>query len=896
MSAGQGGHQVRTAYDALRRPTESYLRQGAGPELLVERTVYGETRPNPEASNLRGKVVQLFDQAGVVTSDDYDFKGNLRCSQRQLAQEYKKILDWSGAMPLEAQTYANRTRYDALNRPTELTTPDNSVIHPTYNEANLLEQVQANLRGVATATLFIANIDYNAKGQRTLIEYGNGASTSYAYDPDTFRLIHLRTTRRLPSLGSRLLGLLGRQPAPHPETVQDLSYTYDPAGNITHIGDDAQQTIYFRNQRVEPSADYTYDAMYRLIEAKGREHLGQTGGQPNPPTAPDAFNAFHTRCDHPGDGKAMGTYSERYVYDAVGNILEMQHRGSDPAHPGWTRSYSYHEASLIEPTRQSNRLSQTTVGNNNPPVERYVHDAHGNMIRMPHLGGAHPAPNMYWDYKDELRQADLGGGGTAYYVYDAAGQRVRKVWEKSAGLTEERIYLSGFEVFRRRSGAGAVRLQRETLHVMDDKQRIALVETRTQGDEPAPQQLIRYQISNHLGSASLELDDDGQIISYEEYYPYGSTSYQAVRNQTETPKRYRYTGKERDEESGLEYHLARYYLPWLGRWVSADPAGFDGGINLYEYCRSNPIRWVDLGGKEPNDYPQQMPSSGVLIPNTSPPLSTSSGTPKPNPIDSKTSPNVYAIPSPPQRQGASFGSTLLSILFFPLIALSGCSSSAPKPGGTVTGSHVIIAGATSVNDPGGHDKKGPTGGWNYLNAAANRTKDIKKNDPTAKVTVIMYSPENLGYQKRGVDEGKGKYHFENLMRDSAKRNGFELIIIRKADQLTPMLNTAKDGQIKQLEYFGHSDQNNFLLEYSSDIPRGSTDYWGKNDIAGVRKGIFAAGGKVNLYGCNLGAPGGLGQEMKHKWGLKVTAADTRTDYVPLTGSAWKPSGHYIEMK
>jgi hypothetical protein len=57
--------------------------------------------------------------------------------------------------------------------------------------------------------------------------------------------------------------------------VQNLHYTYDPAGNITHIQDDAQQTIYFRNQRVEPSNDYTYDAVYRLIQASGREHLGQ---------------------------------------------------------------------------------------------------------------------------------------------------------------------------------------------------------------------------------------------------------------------------------------------------------------------------------------------------------------------------------------------------------------------------------------------------------------------------------------------------------------------------------------------------------------------------------------------------------------------------------------------
>ena len=53
-------------------------------------------------------------------------------------------------------------------------------------------------------------------------------------------------------------------------------------------------------------------------------------------------------------------------------------------------------------------------------------------------------------------------------------------------------------------------LERETLHVMDDQQRIALVETRTQGDDGSPAQLIRYQLGNHLGSASLELDEAGR--------------------------------------------------------------------------------------------------------------------------------------------------------------------------------------------------------------------------------------------------------------------------------------------------------------------------------------------------------------------------------------------------
>ena len=507
-------------------------------------------------------------------------------------------------MPLEAETFNSHTAYDALNRPVALTTPDNSVIRPTYNEANLLERVEANLRGeqangVAVWTPFVTKIDYDAKGQRERIDYGTrdgqGITTTYTYDPDTFRLIHIQTRRNAP----------GFDGTDRPGEVQNLHYTYDPVGNITHIRDDAQQMVFFRNHRVEPSADYTYDAIYRLIEATGREHLGQVGGQPNPPTAPDAFNGFHTRLGHPGDGNAMGTYIERYVYDAVGNILAMQHRGSNPAHPGWTRTYAYNEASQLEVGKVNNRLSSATVG---ATMEPYRYDGaaglHGNMTRMPHLAN-HPdpvAPNLHWDYQDQLRQADLGGSGTAYYVYDASGQRVRKVCEKAPGLTEERIYLGGFEIFRRRNGAGTITLERETLHIMDDQRRIALVETRTQGGDPAPGQLIRYQLGNHLDSAGLELDDNAQLISYEEYTPYSSTSYQAVRSQTETPKRYRYTGKERDEESGFYYQDARYYMPWLGRWLSADPAGMEGGLNLYVALGNNPITRIDPTGTTDESY------------------------------------------------------------------------------------------------------------------------------------------------------------------------------------------------------------------------------------------------------------------------------------------------------
>ena len=303
----------------------------------------------------------------------------------------------------------------------------------------------------------------------------------------------------------------------------------------------------------------------------------------------------------------MGTYTEQYQYDAVGNFLQYIHQGSTSANAGWTRSYTYNEPSLLEAGKVSNRLTQTTVSGAPPFVEAYGYDLHGNMTGMPQL------QSMQWNFQDQLlitqRQAvnamDADGvlhqAERTYYVYDASGQRARKVTERQNGtLAKERLYLGGYEVYREYDSSGTtITLERESLHVFDGTQRICLVETRTQGTDATDAQLVRYQFGNHLGSASLELDDLAQIISYEEYFPYGSTSYQAGQSTLELSlKRYRYTGMERDEESGLNYHSARYYASWLAHWVAPDPKGIEAGANLYEYVLDNPIGLVDPEGTD----------------------------------------------------------------------------------------------------------------------------------------------------------------------------------------------------------------------------------------------------------------------------------------------------------
>ena len=152
--------------------------------MLFECTEYGEGQPGDRELNLRTRVFRQSDGAGVVTShghnvvsgrdEAYDFKGNLLRSSWRLAADYKTTPDWGRAPTLEPESFETSTTYDALNRLLTVRTPDNSVARPAFNEANLLERMEVNLRGAATTTTFVGKIDYDAKGQRTRIEYGNG--------------------------------------------------------------------------------------------------------------------------------------------------------------------------------------------------------------------------------------------------------------------------------------------------------------------------------------------------------------------------------------------------------------------------------------------------------------------------------------------------------------------------------------------------------------------------------------------------------------------------------------------------------------------------------------------------------------------------------------------------
>ncbi|RYG40197.1 MAG: RHS repeat-associated core domain-containing protein, partial [Chitinophagaceae bacterium] len=201
--------------------------------------------------------------------------------------------------------------------------------------------------------------------------------------------------------------------------------------------------------------------------------------------------------------------------------------------------------------------------------------------------------------------------------------------------------MGSFEIYRKFEGS-SLKIKRTTVHISDDTGRIAMLEARTFGsaadDGGTDETLTRYIYSNHLQSASLELDESVEIISYEEYHPYGTTAYQTKSSTiTAVAKRYRYTGKERDEESGLYYHGARYYVPWLCRWCACEPLVnliyllFKGSNeddddliheSAYCYCRCNPTIYSDPTGERVTPRNTSAPARSAPVRTSTPPRGT----------------------------------------------------------------------------------------------------------------------------------------------------------------------------------------------------------------------------------------------------------------------------------
>lgn len=552
-------------YDTLNRPTKLWAHDTVGGLItLREQVTYGDkaNRTTARENNTLGKPVEYFDEAGVVTTPEYDFKGNLLDKTRKVISDVALAAGWTAdwsnpnaEADLDPAEYVTSTQYDALNRTTQVLYPADvnghrATLMPTYNRAGALEQVALD------GNVYVQRIAYNAKGQRVFIAYGNGMLTRYAYDPQTFRLARVR---------SESFTRNGNTYQPSGSLLQDLSYDYDVGGNTLAIHD----RIPGCGLPADPNKldrAFEYDSLARLTWATSREcNL--------PPIDPIWQDS--PRCQ---DVTSTRRFIQTYSYDAAGNMTELKHVA--PNNGSFTRTFQM--------LTGNNRLDTVTVGQG---VYDYLYDENGNMTQET------VSRRFTWDHADRLQrfQATDGAGNqsvVARYLYDSGGIRVKK-WIRKNGnnaKNESTVYIEGLFEHQRWSKNGGG--QNNHLHVMDNQSRVAILREGAVHPDDAGTPM-QYHLSDHLGSSSVVVDGTGNLTNREEFYPYGETSFGSFEK-----KRYRYAGKERDGESGLQYYGVRYFSASAARWVSADRFSLmEVRPNAYVAFLDNPLKYTDPDGR-----------------------------------------------------------------------------------------------------------------------------------------------------------------------------------------------------------------------------------------------------------------------------------------------------------
>lgn len=576
-----------TEYDKLQRAISISVKDRLqGTTFVAERYIYGDSLNLLEAElyNLRGKIYLHYDPAGKIEFPSYGILGQVLTSRRTFLENYKIEPDWSNTeLPkLLPRIYSTYISYDALGRVIEETDIDSNKTYPNYNLLGQLQSIKVTTP--EETKKYVESISYNAKGQREQISYGNSTTTNYTYDLKTWAITEIKTAKV------------------NSTDLQHVHYLYDPVGNVVQKTDSTQNIVYYKNQAVSPTSTYKYDSIYELVEATGRKKISKSSN------IDQNIEGLSNLTVNDKDLAALENYLEKYSYDSGGNLVKTTH----------TASTSWVKTMIVSP--RSNRAVISTINNNDTPpvpedVDKYF-DPCGNQIKTQNINP------LGWDYRNQLRSVTIinredenhqGGEqnhDVEYYVYDGAGHRVRKILETYAANEtvlniKETLYLGNIEIRTKAQKTGTdttttVTEEYHALRIQDDTGCIATKNYWLIGTPPEgfATPTIFYHLKDNLGSCTIEVSDTGEVVSLEEYAPYGGITIFIGSGSADQLKHYRYSGKERDSATGFYYYGARYYSSSTGRWLNPDPSGPVDGLNIYAFVNGNPVTFTDHNGRQ----------------------------------------------------------------------------------------------------------------------------------------------------------------------------------------------------------------------------------------------------------------------------------------------------------
>jgi RHS repeat-associated protein len=379
---------------------------------------------------------------------------------------------------------------------------------------------------------------------------GHTFTNSYAYDAASNR-----TSLTLPDLSSDTYAY---------DTLNRLKSITDSLTGQFNFGYDAlsRRTSLTRPNGV--NTGYSYDSLSRLLSV-----LHQSGT-----TTLDGASYTYDAAGNPTTKtNQLNNITEQYTYDPLYQLTKVTQ--------GTTTTESYNYDSV------GNRLSSLAVASYsyNPSNEltansagTFTYDSNGNMLTKTDSTGTR---NYTWDFENRLSSVVLpGSGGTVTFKYDPFGRRIQKAFTQNSTTTATNYVYDGNDLTEEVDASG-----NELAHYAKG---VGI-------DEPLAQLrsgTMSFYQQDGLDSVTSLTSTTGTMANTYTYDSFGNL----IATTGALMNAFQYTARDYDPETGLRYHRARYYDPAVGRFLSEDPIGFNGGINFYSYVANDPVNFMDQGG------------------------------------------------------------------------------------------------------------------------------------------------------------------------------------------------------------------------------------------------------------------------------------------------------------